>query len=210
MVIDVPEYYQGNCTILVMEHNISVDIQVHCAAHANLKIRLIIAYPEFLRMNIVLMLCGDQSNVIVDGMCVLSQQQRVELLTRQIHFGKKTMSSFSMQGLLSGQAYCKHDGMIRIEEQAYQTVARQQSKNILLSSKACAISIPNIEVLHHDVQCYHGTAVGKFCKNQIEYMHSRGLSYRMIEKMLVQALFEHVLHAYEKKEFILQKIYENL
>jgi len=103
-----------------------------------------------------------------------------------------------------------YDGTIRIEENACGTYALQNNKNILLSSTAAAISIPNIEVLNHDVQCYHGAAVGKFDTEQMQYMQSRGLGDVIIERLLIQTLFDEVLREYEKRELILQKVYEKI
>ena len=79
-----------------------------------------------------------------------------------------------------------------------------------MSDTSCAISIPNIEVLNHDVQCYHGAAVGKFDNLQMQYMQSRGLGESMIQHLLIQALFQEVLQGYKNRELILQNVYENI
>jgi Fe-S cluster assembly scaffold protein SufB len=155
-------------------------------------------------------MCGNDTNVTILGMSALHEEQSVMIKSSQIHCGKRCRSKLVLQGLITGSAQLKYDGTIRIEKDAYATYALQNNKNILLSSTAGAISIPNIEVLHHDVQCYHGAAIGRFDTTQMHYMQSRGLDSMIIGQLLVNALFADVLQGYEKSELILQKVYEKI
>ena len=172
--------------------------------------RLIILFPQAATINISVMMCGDLSNVAILGMCALAEQDTVSIKTNQIHCGKESKSKLILQGLLANNAIMRYDGTIHIEKDAFGTYALQNNKNILLSSTATAISIPNIEVLNNDVQCYHGTAIGKFDMQQMQYMQSRGLDEQMIQQLLVQELFAQVLQGYEKREFILKTVYEKI
>lgn len=156
------------------------------------------------------MMCGQLSKVTVLGMCFLAENQSVRLQTCQLHCGEKTESRFVLQGLITGFGSLDYNGLIRIEENAFDTYALQNNKNILLSPTASVISIPNIEVLNNNVQCYHGSAVGRFALAQIEYMQSRGLDIFLVQSLLIKSLFAEILQGYEKKEFILQKIYEKI
>lgn len=193
---------------------ISQSIQTHiyfdCRNSVDVKVRLIILFPEQADIVIHTFLCAENSNISIVGLYALTECQNFVVKTRQIHCGKNCTSRLVMQGIISGQARAWYEGTIRIEEKASGTYALQNNKNILLSDKSSAISIPNIEVLNHDVQCYHGAAVGRFDTTQIQYMQSRGLEDNAIHKLLIRALFQESLQGYKNKEFILQKIYEKI
>jgi len=208
-VFVVPSNQRGTVTLLVTE-KVQSNIQVYCAENVDVTIRLIVLFPETADITLSSMMCGDSSNVTILGMCALADRQSVKIQTTQIHCGKQGQSKIVLQGLINDNAIVKYDGTIRIEKDACGTYALQNNKNILLSSTAAAVSIPNIEVLNHDVQCFHGAAIGKFELQQMHYMQSRGLSELIIKQLLVQELFAQVLQGYEEKEFVLQKVYEKI
>ena len=208
-VFVVPPNQQGEITLLVTE-KVKSKIFVYCSDNTNLIIRLIVLFPETIDITLSSMMCGDSSNVTILGLCALTGSQSVNIQTTQIHCGKQGQSKIVLQGLINEKAALKYDGTIRIEKNASDTYALQNNKNILLSSTATAISIPNIEVLNHDVQCFHGAAIGKFDLQQMHYMQSRGLSELIIRQLLIRALFDQVLQGYEEKEFILQSVCERI
>jgi len=196
-------------TLLISE-SIVTSINFYCYDNIDLTIRLIILFPDQAKININIFLCGVNSRVAILGMYALSGKQNLIINTRKIHCGKNCSSTLIMQGLVSGHAQSRYEGTICIQKNACGTYALQNNKNILLSDTSAAISIPNIEVLNHDVQCYHGAAVGKFDTEQMQYMQSRGLGDVIIERLLIQTLFDEVLREYEKRELILQKVYEKI
>ena len=200
---------QATVNFIIVE-SIQTKIHFYCHDNINLNIRLIVLFSDQAEINIDIFLCGNNSCVTVLGMYALSGQQNLVIKTRQIHCGKNCKSRLVMQGLVAGHAKSLYEGTIRIQENACGTYALQNNKNILLSDTSAAISIPNIEVLHHDVQCYHGAAIGKFDTQQMMYMQSRGLDDVKIQQLLIQTLFEEPLQNYENRELILQTVYEKI
>ncbi len=205
----MPKNHSAEINLFVTE-SVATEINFFCGDSINLTVRLIILFPQTVDINISVTICGNNSNVKILSLCALAQQQSVIITTKQVHCGKNSQSKLLLQGLIAGQAQLTYDGTIRIEKDACATYALQNNKNILLSSTATAISIPNIEVLNHDVQCYHGAAIGKFDIEQMQYMQCRGLSELVIKQLLVQELFAQVLQGYEKREFILKTVYEKI
>lgn len=202
--------HQTRTITLHVVQSVSANIQIFCSDSVDLTIRLIMLSAQIVDLKLSVIVCGKNSNINIVGMAVLTGHQSATITTRQIHCGKNSQSRFVLQGLLSDHGRLHYDGMIRIEKDASGTFALQNNKNILLSDTAVAISIPNIEVLNHDVQCYHGAAVGKFDFQQMQYMQSRGCNEVLIQQLLVQALFADVLQGYKNKELILQNVYEKL
>ncbi|MBV8660948.1 MAG: SufD family Fe-S cluster assembly protein [Candidatus Dependentiae bacterium] len=204
-----PKNHRGTITFLVTQQVVA-NIKIFSADNVDLNVRLILLFPQAATINVSVIICGEHSNITILGMCALAQQESVSITTNQIHCGKQSSSKLILQGLIADHGILRYDGTIRIEKDAFGTYALQNNKNILLSSTATAVSIPNIEVLNHDVQCYHGTAIGKFDIEQMQYMQTRGLNEQTIQQLLVQELFAPVLQEYEKREFILQTVYEKI
>ena len=204
----VPDHHTGIVTLIVQQ-SMTAQVQFYCANYVDLTIRLLMIEGQQVGIDLSIIICGSSSNVKVLSLCALSKQQSVVIKTHQMHCGKNSQSSLVLQGLLTGQAQLHYDGTIRIEENASGTYALQNNKNILLSDGAHAVSVPNIEVLNHDVQCYHGAAIGRFDDLQMQYMQTRGLDQVMIEQLLIFAFCQQVLQGYEKK-VVLQSIYEKL
>ena len=84
-------------------------------------------------------------------------------------------------------------GLIRIEKGAARSDAYQANRNLVLSDKAKATSIPMLEIDNNDVRCTHGATVGPVDPNHLFYLQSRGIAARTARRMLVQGFFGQVL-----------------
>ena len=78
---------------------------------------------------------------------------------------------------------------VRMEKEARGAYASQENKNMLLSSGARALSVPSLEVLTHDVHCFHGSAIGRFDEEQLLYAGSRGIDEKTAQRLLLHAFF---------------------
>lgn len=207
MHFEVGDGIVADITFLLFSQQ-DISLFFHVGKRSRVKVRLILLFPESLQLNLQAVACGNESEIDLVGLYALTSQQRLQIKTKQHHWGKHSQSNLILHGLLSGQARASYDGTIRIEHSGVETYAKQQNKNILLSSQAQVVSIPNIEVLQHNVQCFHGSAIGRFDDQQAWYMQSRGLEEQQIKKLLVQGLCAQILDGYEKKESIVHYICE--
>ena len=73
-----------------------------------------------------------------------------------------------------------------IEEDCDGSDAGQVFKNLLLSQKAKAESIPELEVLSDDVSAAHGAASSSVNEEQIHYMMSRGFDREDAKSLIVE------------------------
>ena len=76
--------------------------------------------------------------------------------------------------------------MIKVDEGAQQTDAFQESRNLLISKKAHADSIPGLEILADDVRCTHAAAIAQIDKDQLFYLRSRGLSDAAARRLVIE------------------------
>lgn len=153
--------------------------------------------------NLTINLIGDRSRAEIKGLYALDGTQRVTINAHQHHEGKDSYSNLVFKGMVKGKAYASYEGLINIVQGASGTDAAQTNKNIILSKDAKVVSIPSLEVLQHDVQCCHGSAIGKFDKDQLWYLESKGLQPDKAHELLVRSFFQDVLDGCDRQDAIM-------
>jgi Fe-S cluster assembly protein SufD len=108
-----------------------------------------------------------------------------------------TTSDFAFKGALRDESRAVWRGMIRVEKDAQKTNAYQENRNLLLSPRAHADSIPGLEILANDVRCTHGATVGQVDREQLFYLMARGLTRPEAERLIVRGFFTDVLDRIE-------------
>jgi Fe-S cluster assembly protein SufD len=142
-------------------------------------------------------LAGAGATSRVTGAYFADGDQHLDYDTFQEHMAPSTTSDFAFKGALREQATSVWRGMIRVEPEAQKTNAYQENRNLLLSDKAHADSIPGLEILANDVRCTHGATIGKVDREQLFYLMARGLSRSEAERMIVRGFFTEILDRIE-------------
>jgi len=138
-------------------------------------------------------LAGPGATSRVTGAYFADGTQHLDYDTFQEHIAPNTTSDFAFKGALRDEATTVWRGMIRVEQEAQRTNAYQENRNLLLSNKAHADSIPGLEILANDVRCTHGATLGQVDREQLFYLMSRGLSRPEAERLIVRGFFQDVL-----------------
>ena len=86
-----------------------------------------------------------------------------------------------------------YQGLIQVAEDAQHTDAYQANRNLLLSDKARADSIPGLEILANDVRCTHGATIGDVDPEQMHYLMARGLPRPQAQRLIVEGFFAPVI-----------------
>jgi Fe-S cluster assembly protein SufD len=129
----------------------------------------------------------------VTGAYFADGDQHLDYDTFQEHIAPNTESDFAFKGALREEARAVWRGMIRVEPDAQKTNAYQENRNLLLSEKAHADSIPGLEIMANDVRCTHGATIGRVDKEQLFYLMARGLSRAEAERLIVRGFFQDIL-----------------
>lgn len=129
------------------------------------------------------------------GFYLLKEEQACSITTEQLHQAPNTHSNVLFNGVLYERAQSQYHGTIAIKQLARQSKAVQKNKNLLFGAQARAISVPNMEVKTNEVQCNHGSAVGRLDAEQLFYMQSRGLAIEHARQLLVDAFLQEVMAA---------------
>ena len=136
---------------------------------------------------------GPGAQVYVHGFMFGDTTQHFDLHTLQKHLKDHTTSDLLIKCALKDRARSVYQGLIQVSEGAQRTDAYQANRNLLLSSKARADSIPGLEILANDVRCTHGATIGEVDSEQLYYLMSRGLPRNQAQRLIVEGFFAPVL-----------------
>jgi Fe-S cluster assembly protein SufD len=142
-------------------------------------------------------LAGPGATSRVTGAYFSDGTQHLDYDTFQEHMAPSTTSDFAFKGALRDESTCVWRGMIRVEKDAQKTNAYQENRNLLLSEKAHADSIPGLEILANDVRCTHGATIGQVDREQLFYLMARGLPRSEAERLIVRGFFSEILDRIE-------------
>ncbi len=110
------------------------------------------------------------------------------------HDAPETFSRLDWHSACGGNSRTVGTGMLRVAKGARGADAGQLFHNLLLSDKAEADSIPELEVSEHDVVgCGHGTANGPVDEDQMFYLESRGFDTEQAKDALIAAFLNSTL-----------------
>jgi Fe-S cluster assembly protein SufD len=142
-------------------------------------------------------LAGPGATSRVTGAYFADGDQHLDYDTFQEHIAPRTESDFAFKGALRDRATTVWRGMIRVENEAQQTNAYQENRNLMLSRTAHADSIPGLEILANDVRCTHGATVSRVDRDELFYAMARGLSRSDAERLIVRGFFQDILDRIE-------------
>ena len=135
-------------------------------------------------------LAGPGSEARVTGAYAGRGTQHLDFDTTQEHAAPNTFSDLAFRGVLADRGTAVWRGMIRVDPGAQQTDAFQESRNLLLSTKAHADAIPGLEIEANDVRCTHAAAVAQIDREQLYYLRARGLDEETARSLIIEAFLE--------------------
>jgi Fe-S cluster assembly protein SufD len=142
-------------------------------------------------------LLGDGSTGRMSGFYFTDGDQHLDHDTQQNHLAKNTTSDLLFKGALKDNSRSVWQGMIYVAPGAIKTDGYQANRNLVLSNKARADSIPGLEILADDVRCTHGATVGKIDPEPMFYLLSRGIPYDQAERLIVEGFFDPIMQRIE-------------
>jgi Fe-S cluster assembly protein SufD len=144
---------------------------------------------DFLDLDLI----GKGSTGRMSGFYFTDHDQHLDHDTQQNHYAPNTTSDLLFKGALLGESRSVWQGMIYVAPGAMKTDGYQANRNLVLSRKAKADSIPGLEILADDVRCTHGATVGKIDPDESFYLQSRGIPQRDAEQLIVEGFFDPIM-----------------
>jgi Fe-S cluster assembly protein SufD len=148
---------------------------------------------KFSKTRVEASLAGEGSSAELKAIYFGSGDQFFDFHTLQDHRVGNTRSDLLFKGALQDVSRTVYAGLIRIAKHAARSDAYQANRNLVLSDKAKATSIPMLEIDNNDVRCTHGATVGPVDPEHLFYLRSRGIPEATAKRMLIQGFFGDVL-----------------
>lgn len=133
------------------------------------------------------------SHVDMLGIYIAQGDQHFDHETLQDHIAPHASSNLLFKGALDDEARSVFRGLIRVHPRAQRTDAYQTNRNLVLSAKARADSLPNLEIQADDVRCSHAATVGQLDEEEVFYLLSRGIPKSEAVRLVVFGFFAEVL-----------------
>jgi Fe-S cluster assembly protein SufD len=126
---------------------------------------------------------GARSDLL--GLYFARGNQHFDHSTRQDHKVPHATSDLLYKGALYDRSRAIFRGLIKVFPKAQRTDAYQTNRNLLLSDRAEATSLPNLEIEADDVRCSHAATVGHLDQEELFYIMSRGVPRELAERLVV-------------------------
>ena len=143
-------------------------------------------------------LAGEGSHAKVTGAYAGLHRQHLDFDTLQEHAAPNTTSDLAFRGVLQNRASAVWRGMIKVDSGAQKTDAFQESRNLLLSKRAHADSIPGLEIQANDVRCTHAAAVAQIDKEQLYYLMSHGLPREQATRLVIEGFLAELVERFHE------------
>lgn len=137
--------------------------------------------------NIEVELNGRGANYQIGGVFIAKKEESIQINSTVRHNVEAANSDQNFRGIATDSAKGVFKGLIYVKTDANQTVALQNSHNILLSDTATIQSDPQLEIYADDVKCNHGATVGKRDEQAMFYMRQRGIEPKDVQALLLES-----------------------
>ena len=145
------------------------------------------------RNNLSVLMEGEGSSCVVNGLTVVGGSQHVDNQTLIDHAVSHTTSREAYKGVLGGRSRSVFHGSIVVRRDAQKVDAQQTDKNLLLSDRAEADTSPAFWIYADDVKCSHGAACGPVDEDALLYLRSRGIGEQEARYLLAYGFVNDVL-----------------
>jgi Fe-S cluster assembly protein SufD len=136
---------------------------------------------------------GEGAVCRIDGLALVSGRQLADTHSTIDHAKPHGKSQQLHKCIVADAAHAVFNGKILVRPGAQLTDSAQQSRNLLLSSKAHVDTKPQLEIFADDVKCAHGATVGQLDAEQLFYLQSRGLPEARARNLLTFAFGAEVI-----------------
>ena len=143
-------------------------------------------------------LAGEGAEARVTGAYATHGSQHIDFDTTQEHAAPNTTSDLAFRGVLQDRSSAVWKGNIIVDPGAQKTDAFQDSRNLLISKRAHADSIPGLEIQANDVRCTHAAAVAQVDPEQLFYLRSHGMPEAEAKQLVIEGFLSALVERFEE------------
>jgi Fe-S cluster assembly protein SufD len=117
--------------------------------------------------------------------CVGTGEQKLNVTTKAVHFGKHSTSDMITRAVMRDSATAIINGITKIEKGATYANGEQTERVLMLSPTARGDANPMLLIDEDEVKAGHAASVGQVNAEQVHYMMSRGISREEAMKLII-------------------------
>ncbi len=126
----------------------------------------------------------------ISGFFSLKGDEQLDISLIIQHKVANTRADTTLKAVARDNSSVKLAAKIVVDENCNGTSSFLTERVLLLSDKAKAEAVPDLEISSHDVKCSHAASVSSLDEEQLFYLMSRGLARQQAEELLVEAFLD--------------------
>lgn len=138
-------------------------------------------------------LIGDRSTSELKSVIVGTGDQKINLTSKIVQYGKETNGYILKHGVMSENASSVFNGIGYIKHGGTKSIANQESRVLMLSEHARGDANPILLIDEDDVEAGHAASVGRVDPEQLYYLMSRGISQKEAERLVIHGFLDPVV-----------------
>lgn len=151
-------------------------------------------------VNIRNILRGEEAKVIENGVYFKSEEEYLDLMAVNEHFGINTDSNTLFNGALKDRAVKNFKGIVDLRRGCTKADGKIGDYSMMLSDEVVNKSAPILLNEEKEVAGKHAASVGRMNREMLFYIMSRGFSKKQAESMMLEANFAKALDKIENEE----------
>lgn len=151
-------------------------------------------------VNIRNILRGEEAKVIENGVYFKSEEEYLDLMAVNEHFGMNTDSNTLFNGALKDRAVKNFKGIVDLRRGCTKADGKIGDYSMMLSDEVVNKSAPILLNEEKEVAGKHAASVGRMNREMLFYIMSRGFSKKQAESMMLEANFAKALDNIENEE----------
>jgi len=140
--------------------------------------------------NYLVELIGEGAEVIIDGRFLVVGNDKLEINLIVHHCAPNTRAETMLKAVGQDRAQIRLAGKIVVDKNCNGVNSFLTERVLLLSDKAVAAAIPDLEIESYDVKCSHAASVSRINEAQLFYLMSRGLSHQKAAKLIIEGFLD--------------------
>lgn len=151
-------------------------------------------------VNIRNILRGEEAKVEENGVYFKSEEEYLDLMAVNEHFGINTDSNTLFNGALKDKAVKNFKGIVDLRRGCTKADGKIGDYSMMLSDEVVNKSAPILLNEEKEITGKHAASVGRMNREMLFYIMSRGFSKKQAESMMLEANFAKALDKIENEE----------
>lgn len=135
-------------------------------------------------------LVGEGASVDVLGVFRAEDNKHLEVNVVIHHKAPHTKAETVLKGVVRDSSFLQLNGKIIIDKNCGDSSSFLTERVLLLSDKAKAETVPDLEIKTDDVKCSHAASISSISEEHLFYLQSRGVGKKKAEEMVVEGFLE--------------------